>query len=162
MVVEFDKLSDESRLWIYQINRELAREEEEKLIDACTRFLAEWTAHGSKLAASVKIFNHRLLVIAADESYAGASGCSIDSQVAFLRDIQLKLDIDLFSRSNIYYLENEQLKSMEINEFKHKIATEEMSDETLFFNTTIHKKEQLKEGFIIPVKESWLMRLIGV
>lgn len=162
MVVEFDNLSDDSRLWIYQIDRNLNEEEEKNLLDECMGFLDEWTAHGSKLAASAKIIDHRLLVIAADESYAGASGCSIDSQVAFLRDVQLKLGIDLFSRSTIYYLENASLQSMDINEFKSKIASGELSENTVFYNTTIHKKGQLKDSFIIPVKESWLMRMISV
>jgi hypothetical protein len=162
MVVEFDKLDDNSRLWIYQINRALTIDEEERLLQSTASFLTEWTAHGSKLAASAKIVGHRLLIIAADEAYAEASGCSIDSQVAFLREIQLKMNIDLFSRINIFYFEKDELRSMEINDFKSKIAAGELSDETLFYNTTIHKKEQLKDGFIIPVKDSWLMRMIGV
>lgn len=162
MIVEFDLIAGDSRLWIYQINRVLRPDEEASLLNETMRFLEEWTAHGSKLSASAKIIDHRLLIIAADESHSGASGCSIDSQVAFLRDIQLKLNIDLFSRTNIYYLENDNLKSMDLNEFKSKISTGELSDETLFYNTTIHKKGQLNSDFIIPVKESWLMRMIGV
>ena len=162
MVVEFDKIADDSRLWIYQIDRNLSSDEETKLLNETSVFLKEWTAHGSKLSAAVKIVDHRLLIIAADESHSGASGCSIDSQVAFLRDVQLKLNIDLFSRSNIFYVENNSFKSMDLNEFKHQISTGELSDETLFYNTTIHKKGQLEDSFIIPVKESWLMRMIGV
>jgi hypothetical protein len=162
MVVEFDELSDESRLWIYQINRDISIVEEEDLLNDVIQFLRDWTAHGSKLAASVKIIDHRILIIAADESYSNASGCSIDSQVAFLRELQLKLDIDLFSRNTIFYRDEEGFKTMDLNVFKHQIAIGQLSDETLFFNTTIHKKEQLKDGFIIPVKESWLMRMIGV
>ena len=162
MIVTFDEIADDSRLWIYQINRELTEAEEGRLLNDTLDFLKEWTAHGSKLSASAKIVDHRLLIIAADESHSGASGCSIDSQVAFLREIQLKMDIDLFSRSNIYYLENNSFKSMDLNEFKNKVSTGELSDDTLFYNTTIHKKGQLQDGFLIPIKESWLMRMIGV
>jgi hypothetical protein len=162
MVIEFDELSDESRLWIYQIDRDVNESEEQELLNDVKVFLKDWTAHGSKLAASAKIIQHRILIIAADESYSSASGCSIDSQVAFLRELQLKMDIDLFSRNTIFYRDEDEFKTMELNEFKHQIAMGKLSDETLFYNTTIHKKEQLKDSFIIPVKESWLMRMIGV
>lgn len=162
MVVDFNSIANESRLWIYQIDRDLNEDEESKLLNETIDFLNEWTAHGSKLSAAVKIIDHRLLIIAADESNAGASGCSIDSQVAFLRNIQLALNIDLFSRNSIFYKENNSFKSIELNEFKNKISSGEISDDTLFYNTTIHKKDQLENGFIIPVKESWLMRVIVV
>jgi len=162
MVIEFDELSDESRLWIYQIDRDVNESEEQELLNDVKSFLKDWTAHGSKLAASAKVIHHRILIIAADESYSSASGCSIDSQVAFLRELQLKMDIDLFSRNTIFYRDEEGFKTMELNEFKHQIAMGGLSDDTLFYNTTIHKKAQLKDSFIIPVKESWLMRMIGV
>lgn len=162
MLTNFEDIADEARLWIYQIDKELSITEEEKLLNETKNFLVNWSAHGNNLHASVKIMAHRLLIIAADESFSNASGCSIDSKMAFLREIQIEMGLDLFSRNVIFYIENDQLKEEELNSFKTKIATGEISDETLFYNTTIHKKGQLNEGLVIPVRNSWLMRLIEV
>lgn len=162
MLVEFDAIDDHSRLWIYQLSRSLSIVEEESFLNQTLNFLKDWAAHGSNLSASAKISDHRILVIAVDESRTGASGCSIDSQVVFLKRIEQSFAIDLFKRDSIFYKEDSFLKSMDINEFKNKVASGGLSENTLFYNTTINKKEQLKEGFLIPVKGSWLMRMIKV
>lgn len=162
MLVKFDEISDDSRLWIYQIDKELSQTENDELLHETISFLASWTAHGSNLKAAAKIEKHRLLLIAVDESSAGASGCSIDSKMAFLREIQLKMKIDLFSRSDIFYVEKSSFKSMDLNNFKNLISKGELSEETLIYNTTIHRKGQLKSDFLIPVKNSWLMKMISV
>jgi len=161
MLVKFDEISDHSRIWIYQINKDLNESEELVLLDSTMGFLASWTAHGSNLKAAAKVVNHRLLIIAVDESASGASGCSIDSKMAFLRELQIKMNIDLFSRDQIFYFENESLKSMELDVFKNKIANGDLSENSIIYNTTIHTKEQLSHSFKIPVKDSWIMRMIS-
>jgi hypothetical protein len=162
MLVDFENIGDDARLWIYQIDKNLTISEEEKLLSKTSEFLVNWTAHGSNLKAAVSIVAHRMLIIAADETFAGASGCSIDSKMAFLREIQMEMGIDLFSRNKLFYLENDILKIEDLNEFKNKLAQGEISDETFIYNTTIHKKGQMKDAFLIPVKNSWLMRLIEI
>jgi hypothetical protein len=123
-------------------------------------FLSEWAAHGSMLNASVIIVDHRLLVIAVDERNTGASGCSIDSQVSFLKGMEKEFNIDLFRRDSIFYIENEVLKVLDLNEFIERIESGVLSDDTRFYNTTINNKGQMKEEFIVSVKDSWLRRMI--
>ena len=162
MKVEFEEISDESRLWIHQINRELDKNEQEELIKRTEAFLEEWTAHGNGLKAAVKIIDGRLLIIAADESYSGASGCSIDSLVAFLRNVQLELGIDLFSRQNIFYQREGKLYEMDLHLFKNKVAENEIPLDTLIYNTTILKKSQMEQDLLQRIEDSWLMRMITV
>ena len=162
MKVEFQEISDESRLWIHQINRELDKSEQEELINKTEAFLEEWTAHGNGLKAAVKIIDGRLLIIAADESYSGASGCSIDSLVAFLRNVQLELGIDLFSRQNIFYQREGKLYEMDLHLFKNKVAENEIPLNTLIYNTTILKKSQMEQDLLQRIEDSWLMRMITV
>ena len=162
MRVDFDQIDADSRIWIYQINRALSDEESEALINDTNNFLAQWSSHGDGLKAAAKIVDGRLLIIAADEKHSGASGCSIDSKVAFLREVQLKMGIDLFSRENIFYKNNGGLETMDLHEFKRLVANGNIALETLIYNTTIHKKSQLEDSFLIPVKESWMMRMLSI
>lgn len=160
MFVDFSSISDKARIWIYQINKELTNVEEEILLNETARFIDTWTAHGSGLNASLRIVAHRLLIIAADESLTSVSGCSIDSKIVFLKEMQSKLGVDFFYRGDVFYFEKDVLRSMDLSEFKKSIGDGDLSAETFIFDTTIQYKWHLEDKFLIPVKDSWLMRLI--
>ena len=49
MVVGFDDISDESKLWIYQSNRPFNHELINSLEKKINQFLSSWTSHGSEL-----------------------------------------------------------------------------------------------------------------
>lgn len=157
MVVDFKNIADSSRLWVYQLNRELTALENDYLSKQSTNFLESWAAHGTGLIASYSIVENRFLFVAADESKANASGCSIDSLTHFLMDMQQQMDIDFFDRSSIIYQNDSQLKSMPFVEFRDKLASGDISSDTRMYNTVLKLKSQLKEQFLIPVKDSWLM-----
>ncbi|MEL6976420.1 MAG: ABC transporter ATPase, partial [Bacteroidota bacterium] len=78
MLVDFEALPDESRVWIYQSNRSFTEAEITEIKEGLAQFLTQWTAHGSELKAGFTIKYKRFIVIALDQSLAGASGCSID------------------------------------------------------------------------------------
>lgn len=162
MLVKFSSISDKARLWVYQIDKELNDIEEETLLSETSSFVEKWAAHGSGLKAGVRIVAHRLLIIAADESFTNVSGCSIDSQIGFLKEIQSRLGINLFHRGDIFYFQNDELKSMDLVDFRKSVSNGDLSIETFIFDTTIQHKWQLEDKFLIPVKDSWLMRLIKV
>ena len=157
MVVEFKDIADSSRLWIYQLNRELTTLEKDYLSAQTNSFLESWAAHGTGLVAAFSIVESRFIFIAADESNASASGCSIDSLTHFLQDMQQQMKIDFFDRSSIIYNTDGKLKSMPFAEFKDKLTSGDISSDTPMYNTVLKQKSQLKEQFLIPAKDSWLM-----
>ena len=157
MVVDFKDIADSSRLWVYQLNKELSDFESDYLLSQAKSFLESWAAHGTGLIAASKIIENRFFVVAADESKANASGCSIDSLTHFLKDMQQQMDIDFFDRSAIIYNAEGQLKSMPFVEFRDKLTSGEISSDISMYNTVLKQKGQLKDQFIIPAKESWLM-----
>ena len=78
MVVTFDKISDESRIWIFQSNRLIADLDIESLKKQIDIFLSSWTSHGNQLMVASKIKYNLFIIIALDQSCSTASGCSID------------------------------------------------------------------------------------
>jgi hypothetical protein len=81
MYVAFDQLPPESRVWIYQANRQLTGPEIVATLPSLARFAEEWTSHGRSLHASAQFLHQQFLIIGLDEGIAGASGCSIDASV---------------------------------------------------------------------------------
>ena len=63
MIVEFENLPDDSRIWIYQSSRKLSDQEVEIILPRLTQFLEQWTAHGTDLEAGFEIKYNRFIVI---------------------------------------------------------------------------------------------------
>ncbi|MBP6532881.1 MAG: ABC transporter ATPase, partial [Bacteroidia bacterium] len=78
-------LSDNSRIWIYQADRELTADEQSFLNQELLNFITDWTAHNVALSGSFEILHDRFLVIMIDENKTSASGCSIDKCFNFLK-----------------------------------------------------------------------------
>jgi len=63
MIVPFESLPQESRIWIYPSNRPFQEEELVLIKDALSHFLSEWTAHDQALEAAFKIPYNRFIVL---------------------------------------------------------------------------------------------------
>ena len=92
MLVPFESLPDEARIWIYQANRTFTDEEVTRLKSQLDEFLTQWTVHGSNLKAGYEIRYKRFLVIGLDQSLNAASGCSIDASVHFIQTLEKEYD----------------------------------------------------------------------
>ena len=58
MKVEFDKISDESRIWIYQSNDDFTEFDVDVINKKSDLFVSNWMAHNKDLEASFKILNN--------------------------------------------------------------------------------------------------------
>ena len=121
MLTNFDTLSKNSRIWIYQANRKLSAKEQEECLQRVEGFLGQWAAHGNALKASATIEHGFFLIIGTDESFNMASGCSIDTQVRFIQELGNSLDIDFFQRMNIAFLIQNEVELIEMSKIKTKV-----------------------------------------
>ena len=55
MLVPFESLPEDSRVWIYQSNRSFTDEELVEIKQKLDEFLTQWTVHGSNLKAGYDI-----------------------------------------------------------------------------------------------------------
>ena len=66
MLVDFEKLSLVSRVWIYQSNRSFTDDEINKINLQISDFLKSWTAHGNDLQAAFLIKYKRFIILSID------------------------------------------------------------------------------------------------
>ena len=91
MLVNFNILPDDSRIWIYQGSRSFSKEELVEVQEKLNDFIEDWTAHGDELRAGYEIRYNRFIILALDQSQNGASGCSIDASVHFIQSLEKKI-----------------------------------------------------------------------
>lgn len=150
-----------SRIWVYQASRELNPSEMEYILSALRKFVPAWTAHDQQLSAHGWVTNKLFLFLMVDESQAGASGCSIDSSVAFIRSLGEKLNIDWFDRLNFAYKDDsDRLHLIHKDELPNAYQSGVVHDDTIFMNTLINNRGDIESKWEVPLKDSWHYKFV--
>lgn len=158
MNTPFDDMPDNARVWIYQANKSIETKNLSIIDTYVEKFLKDWAAHGAPLKGAHQVFHNQFLIIAVDESYNKASGCSIDSSVAIVRQISEELSIDFFDRSKLYFLIGDEIKESSISDIKNHVKEGKVKEETLTFNNLVPTIGDFKNQWVTPASNSWLSR----
>lgn len=158
MYIPFDEIDFEARLWIYQANRQLTADEVGTLTQSLKAALEGWNAHGSDLLASVKIFEHRFVVIALDEKQELPSGCSIDKSTGWLKELGRVMEIDFFDRSVAWLNENKEVETAPISQISKLVAEEVLLPSTIVFDNLVQTKAQWMSRWKVAADQTWLKR----
>ena len=154
MFVEFNNISNDSRLWIYASENKLSEKQERYIYEKILTHIKEWKSHDRPLKGSFKILEGYFIVIALDESFTHASGCSIDTLQNMILLLEKELSISLFNRLNIFCKIDNDIKV-----FPHSELSNKVSSSTLFYDLTISKKSHFS-SFLKPIRDGWCYRLL--
>ncbi|MFL0684470.1 hypothetical protein CLV31_11923 [Algoriphagus aquaeductus] len=156
MYIPFEQLPAHSRVWIYQAERILTEKEIEIVKQRLTRFCEGWNTHGNGMPTSFDIFEQQILVLAVDESGLGASGCSIDSSVKVLKELESMLGVNLTDQGKVSVRNSSgDLKVFPALGLKSKVQAGELTLEQEVINPLIRTKADLHQLWQ-PVRNSWL------
>lgn len=158
MYIPFHQLPPQARIWIYQASRPLTVAEVEALNPVLTQFITEWTSHGQKLQASAQIFHNQFLVIANNEDVNSPSGCSIDASVHFVKQLENRLNLSFFDRTQLAFLAENRLQVVPLKAVKEAVNAGQITSDTLYFDNTISTAGQLNSSWPKPARETWLSR----
>lgn len=163
MYIPFEEMPGHARVWIYQADRPLSNAEEEYALQISQTFISRWAAHGKDLKSSVKVYHQQFLVIAVDEVYNQASGCSIDASVGLVKELEQKFStsehpLSFFDRTKVAFIYDGQVFLESMNRLKERIAEGDIKPETLTFNNLVNSKEQLEKEWVVQAKSSWIGR----
>jgi hypothetical protein len=155
------KFSENSRVWIYQSDKELSDVQSRQILDQLNSFAAEWTAHNNQLKAKAEVRYNRFLILTVDETQAGASGCSIDKSVNFMKKLEQQFGINLFDRFNFAYRNGNQVLSTPRHNFEELLKAGKINSNTIVFNNLVQNLQQLETKWEVPFKDSWHVQLFG-
>lgn len=151
-----ETFSPDSRVWIYQSSRLFLLSEALEIEELLNKFTAEWRSHGAEVDAYGNLFFGQFLVLMADESRAGVSGCSTDSSVRFIKALGEKYGVDLFNRTTLAFVVKEKIQLLPMSQLGYAVQNFFIDGDTLYFNNLVQTKKELEEKWIVPVKDSWL------
>ncbi len=148
--------SPDSRLWIYQSSRLFFLSEAIQIEDLLNDFIAKWNSHGTPVKGFGTLFFGQFIVLMADENATGVSGCSTDSSVHLMKEIEQLYKVSLFDRQNLAFVIKEKIQLLPLNQLQYAFENQFINVETLYFNNLVQTKKELETNWLIPVKESWL------
>ena len=147
--------SENSRVWIYQADRNLAPDELNAIQERLDAFTASWEAHGKVLKASATIQYNRFIIFMVDEVQASVTGCSIDKSVAVLKTIEQEFYLNLFDRMQLAYRDEHGIQVCSKTAFESLIATGLVTEDTVVFNNLVQNYAAMQNEWEIPAKQSW-------
>jgi len=147
--------SPQSRVWIYQSNRKFTSNEEIEILDKLSAFTNQWKAHGNELLAKAEIRYGYFIILTVDEAQANVTGCSIDSSVRLIKEIEQTYNVDLFNRFNMAYKVGDDVVVNSKEDFETLVNIKQIDSETTVFNNMVQTLSDLETKWEVPFKNSW-------
>ena len=158
MYLPFEQMPEYARVWVYQSSKALSVEDQILIRERMRSFCEGWNTHGNVMPTSFDILDGHLLLLSVDESQLGASGCSIDSSVRVLRELEETLGVNLTDQGKISLkLGSGELRVVPALGVKSRVASGEIGDEMTVINPAVRTKEDL-QNLWLPVRNSWLSK----
>ncbi len=149
-----------SRVWIYQSSRLFSLSEALDIEEMLREFTTQWKSHGTPVKGEGHLFFGQFIVLIADESATGVSGCSTDSSVRLIKDIEQRFGVNLFDRLSLAFVVKDKVQLLPLSQLPYAIENKFIDADTLYFNNLVQTKSELEEKWIVPLKDSWLAKKV--
>ena len=167
MNLEYKNLLDEnfspdSRVWIYQASRLFTLNEALAIEDLLNDFTAKWLSHGVPVKGAAYLFFGQFIILMADEKATGVSGCSADSSVRLIKDIEQRFGVTMFDRTTLAFVIKDKVQLLPLSQLQYAFDNRFINSHTLYFNNLVQTKTELENSWLVPIKDSWLSKKIIV
>ncbi|THU34854.1 hypothetical protein FAM09_22940 [Niastella caeni] len=152
----------DSRVWVYQSSRLFMMSEALHIEDLLNNFTANWQSHGAPVKGYANLLFGQFIVLMADERATGVSGCSTDSSVRLIKQIEQLFNVNMFDRTTLAFKLKDKVQMLPMAQLQYAIDNNFITPDTIYFNNLVQTKEELENKWLIPVKESWLVKRIKI
>lgn len=150
-----------SRVWVYQASRLFTLSEALEIESLLHDFSTQWKSHGTPVKGSGYLFFGQFVILMADETASGVSGCSTDSSVRVIRDIEQRFGVNMFDRTTLAFIVKDQVQLLPLSQLQYAFDNQFITADTLYFNNLVQNKKELEEDWLQPVRNSWLVKRIN-
>jgi hypothetical protein len=161
-LVDIKELPDAARTWVFGSDRTLDASASEVLLREVDEFLSHWHAHGAPLTVGRDWKYGRFLMVAVDQSTAGASGCSIDGLFRALKTLGPELGASLVTSGLVFYRDEKgELQSVDRERFSALSAQGAIHADTQVFDPTVTTLGEWRARFELAAGQSWHAGLLS-
>ena len=132
-----------SRVWIYQSSRLFFISEALEIEDMLNSFTENWKSHGAPVKGYANLLFGQFILLIADETATSVGGCSTDSSVHLIQEIEGAFKVDMFNRQNLAFVVKEKIQTIPLAQLKYALENGFIDADTLYFNNLVADKRQL-------------------
>lgn len=155
-MIEFTALPDASWLRAFHAQRAFTAEELEHVHEKLDDFVAVWTSHEQDVQGSFETRDALFILVAADESEVPLSGCSKDSVVGVVRQLEQDLGVAILEAPPICFRHNGDIVVTGRPEFQQLAERGDVDADTIVFDETIETVGAVRSGrFELPAGDAW-------
>lgn len=152
----------DSRVWVYQCNRLFNIDEALGIEEMLKEFISKWDSHGTPVKGAAYLFFGQFIILMADETATGVSGCSTDSSVRLIKDIEQRFKVNMFDRTTLAFIVKDKVQLLPMSQLQYALDNGFINADTLYFNNLVQTKAELENKWQLPLKESWLANKISL
>lgn len=149
---------DTSKVWVYQSDRELTTDEQNNISQIISQFVADWNAHGKALQGGFEIIENHFIVLWVNEENHAASGCSIDSSVNCIKQIESKFNLNLTDKSIIAFNIAGKIELIHFSKIKEAIKQGKIQEGTIMYDNSVANYNDFTNRWQIEAANSWAKR----
>ena len=149
MLVSYESLPDNSKIYIYPSNRKFYENECPIIDKKIQQFFQKLEA--SKIFYEIK-YSRFILVFVSDETPLSMD--ENDELISFIFSLEKKFEVSLIDKINVCFKQGEYVQLKEIPDFKKLIKNKGVSKKTIVFDNLIINKKEYEDCWEIPAGES--------
>ena len=86
----------------------------------------------------------------ADETATGVSGCSTDSSVRVIRQIEQRFGVNMFDRQMLAFLIKDKIQLLPLSQFNYAVENNFIDEESIYFNNLVQNKTGIARPMVDP------------
>lgn len=159
MLVNYNSLSENARIWVYPSSRKFYPQEIDELTQKLTDFVSSWKQDEVDFKASFQFLHNRFIVFLVEED-SQITNADIDAQVAFILQLQQHYEVELLDKMNVCFKQGAYIQYKDVKEFKKLLKSKSVNNKTIVFDNLIQTKFDLENYWEVPITESWYNRFL--
>lgn len=151
MLVSYQSLPDNSKIYIFPSNRKFYKNEcpiiDEKIQQFFQKYETSEIFYELKYGRFIIVFVSDKTPLSMDEN---------DELISFIISLEKKFDVSLIDKVNVCFKQGEYVQLKEISDFKKLIKNKGVSKKTIVFDNLIINKKEFEDCWESPAGESWI------
>src|SRR5580700_4626820 len=111
-----EEMDGSSRVWIYQSSRLFTISEAFQIEDKLNEFVRSWNSHGSPVKGYGNLFFGQFIILIADETASGVSGCSTDTSVRLIKEFEKIFNVQFFDRQLLAFFIKDKVQLLPLSQ----------------------------------------------
>ncbi|QTE21743.1 ABC transporter ATPase [Polaribacter cellanae] len=160
MLVEFDSIPEDAKVWIYPSSRKFYANEIEEVERKVKNFVETWKAENEDFKASYKILYNRFIILTADDITTTLTSKDIDTSVVFIIELQQTYNVALLDKMNVCFKQGKFVQYKELKDFKKLLKNKAVTAKTIVFDNLITTKQEFENHWEVAIENSWYSRFL--